>query len=242
MKWNDLSLDIHRQEDQVQRIDSSFEVVFSSIDNNIAITDHGYTVTLDHCTCPDFIHRKLPCKHIYALAKVLNRFVAPQKIERTKNLIVELDDNGFSKNWMFVVRPVNFLSLDIRWNSVNQNYTQGEDYRFITGATYYDTPSAYDNKKWGDVINEIEFSLQVISSTSNYRHYDFEKKDDVLIAKPIIEHGVTSFNAYRVNHNLHREVFYKKFSCNNKEFVKLLKYGTCNSISGTVIDIQDWYD
>ena len=29
---------------------------------------HDYSVSLDHCECPDFFDRKLPCKHIYAAA------------------------------------------------------------------------------------------------------------------------------------------------------------------------------
>jgi predicted nucleic acid-binding Zn finger protein len=29
---------------------------------------HDYSVTLDHCECPDYFDRKLPCKHIYAAA------------------------------------------------------------------------------------------------------------------------------------------------------------------------------
>lgn len=33
--------------------------------------DRVYSVSLDHCTCPDFQERGLPCKHIYALASFL---------------------------------------------------------------------------------------------------------------------------------------------------------------------------
>ena len=29
---------------------------------------HGYNVSLNKCNCPDFLKRKLPCKHIYAAA------------------------------------------------------------------------------------------------------------------------------------------------------------------------------
>lgn len=29
---------------------------------------HGYEVMLARCDCPDFAERRLPCKHIYALA------------------------------------------------------------------------------------------------------------------------------------------------------------------------------
>lgn len=29
---------------------------------------HKYVTTLDACSCPDFQERRLPCKHIYAVA------------------------------------------------------------------------------------------------------------------------------------------------------------------------------
>ena len=62
----------------------------------------------------------------------------------------------------------------------------------------------------------------------------------MLFAKPKYEYGITSFNAYRVNHNISKEVFYKKFSCRNDEFVKLLKSGKCESITGEEIKSDDW--
>jgi SWIM zinc finger len=33
---------------------------------------HEYGLTLENCACPDFVERKLPCKHIYAVALACN--------------------------------------------------------------------------------------------------------------------------------------------------------------------------
>lgn len=242
--WDDWNINLHRQEEQTQRIDSSFEVKFTNIDtaNGMGVTAAGYDVSLDRCTCPDFTYRKLPCKHIYALAKELNKFIVPQKIERSNDLIVELGDNGLSKDWMFTVGKHNYLSLDIRWNETSKRYTQGKDFHFTTGAVYYDSPLVYENKSWQKVVKEIEFSLQVNSSTTNIRHYNLEQKDKILYAKPIFDYGITTFSVYRVNRNFNREEFFKKFICPNDEFVKLLKSGCCKSIGGEVISVEDWYN
>lgn len=239
MAWDDFDISVHGHEEQIKRIDNSFEVVFNSIENGKAVTNHGYEVTLDSCSCPDFLTRKLPCKHIYALAKQLNRFVVSQKMERKENLIVELDGNGNSKGWAFVVRKCNFPSLDIRFNNITQSYTQGEDFHFNVGAIYYDNPIAYSGEPWGSVVNRINFSIQILSSTTNFRHYRFEHRANTLYAIPIMEYGVTSFNIYRIDHDTGKEAFYKEVSCYNKDFVDLLKYGHCKILSGGQINILE---
>jgi hypothetical protein len=37
---------------------------------------HGYQTALEHCSCPDFEERILPCKHIYCLALLLGMQLA----------------------------------------------------------------------------------------------------------------------------------------------------------------------
>jgi hypothetical protein len=240
MAWDDYDISVHEHEEQIKRIDNSVDVLFDKIENGTGITNHGYTVTIDNCTCPDFITRKLPCKHIYALAKQLKRFIVPQKMERKKDLIVELNENGFSQEWAFVIRKCNYPSLDIRWNDVMKCYTQGEDFHFDVGTVFYDTPVAYSNEAWGDVLPKINFSIQVLSSTTNFRHYKLETKDNILYAMPRMEYGVTSFNVYKVDRSINKEVFYKKFSCSNESFIALLRDGFCKSFSGEDINIKNW--
>lgn len=245
MAWKDWNRYLHRQEEQIRRIDKSAEVVFDILDkdNGKGITSHGYEVNINECTCPDFATRELPCKHIYALAKALGKLVieSPIRTERSKVLIVQLDDNGFSKDWIFVVRECNFPSLDIRWDDANKCYTQGSNYQFTKGSVFYDAAVAYDNKPWKEVVTKIEFSLQVNSSSSNFQQYDIERKEDVLYLKQVSEYGITNFSVYRVNHNTNREEYYTELNCANNEFVSLLQKGCCKSTSGKEINIKDWY-
>ena len=38
-------------------------------------TQEFYTVTLNSCDCYDFVHRNLPCKHMYALCFAIIRYL-----------------------------------------------------------------------------------------------------------------------------------------------------------------------
>lgn len=68
--------DLHETPEQVKRIVSAKKISASKItvnqESKTAIvsgsSETPYTVTLETCTCGDFIARKLPCKHIYRLA------------------------------------------------------------------------------------------------------------------------------------------------------------------------------
>lgn len=54
-----------------------------------------YTVTLEYCTCSDFIRRKLPCKHMYRLAYELNLMTPPKPIETSNSIKIKEDDKMF---------------------------------------------------------------------------------------------------------------------------------------------------
>lgn len=70
---------IHSDPEQVKRMLSarslkSSIVSFSAADGSIKIQGseaEPYTATLAGCGCADFMRRKLPCKHMYALAAEL---------------------------------------------------------------------------------------------------------------------------------------------------------------------------
>lgn len=78
IKMSDWPENIHSDFEQVQRIllAKSKKIQNEIIDFNddlkiMRIQGSGkepYSVTLNNCTCSDFEHRKLPCKHMYALA------------------------------------------------------------------------------------------------------------------------------------------------------------------------------
>ena len=70
-KWGN----VHSEPNQVKRLDSARQAACTpvSVDSE-AGTAHfkssrgEYTVSLDSCTCTDFLRRSLPCKHMYRLA------------------------------------------------------------------------------------------------------------------------------------------------------------------------------
>ncbi len=86
----------HEGSDQQARLSSAAQAKTtpSQIDTeNETATFEGsgkkpYTTTLNTCTCGDFLHRHLPCKHIYRLAMELGYIDCSFKYGRNKNDIV----------------------------------------------------------------------------------------------------------------------------------------------------------
>jgi hypothetical protein len=77
MEFGNWSADIHKDVDQVKRIDSAMSISQADVtvdtknETAVIIGSCPYEVSLTHCTCEDFSHRNLPCKHIYRLASEL---------------------------------------------------------------------------------------------------------------------------------------------------------------------------
>jgi len=71
-QWGNWALEIHASGVQRNR-QYRAHLIYHDEDEAVHETTggwriHDYSVTLDHCECPDFLDRKLPCKHIYAAA------------------------------------------------------------------------------------------------------------------------------------------------------------------------------
>jgi len=70
--WGRWSADIHDSGIQKNRQFSAYAMKFEEPGPLMRDGDwwriHGYSVTLQVCECPDFLERRLPCKHIYAAA------------------------------------------------------------------------------------------------------------------------------------------------------------------------------
>ncbi len=85
MTFSNWTSDIHKDIDQIVRLDNSLKIKPESIvlnhDTNTAIISgsNDYEVSLTNCTCMDFSIRNLPCKHIYRLALELG-LINPPKI------------------------------------------------------------------------------------------------------------------------------------------------------------------
>lgn len=71
-QWGSWALEIHASGVQRNRQYRAYLIYHDERDAVREIAGgwriHDYTVILDHCECPDFLDRKLPCKHIYAAA------------------------------------------------------------------------------------------------------------------------------------------------------------------------------
>lgn len=83
-QWGEWNFKIHLYNVQKKRQVSAYDIREES-HNNINIdykSDvlHGYETTLSTCKCPDYMERKLPCKHIYYLALLLR-----EKLEITES-------------------------------------------------------------------------------------------------------------------------------------------------------------
>ncbi|MEY2410626.1 MAG: hypothetical protein QOF48_3296 [Verrucomicrobiota bacterium] len=71
-QWGNWNAEVHASGIQRNRQYRAYAIV-NEEDNAISIVDkvwriHGYKVRLDLCECMDFCDRRLPCKHIYAVA------------------------------------------------------------------------------------------------------------------------------------------------------------------------------
>lgn len=79
--WNDWDFKIHKNKEQLKRLERAVK------SKNITLTEYDktsgtativgdsnkiYYVSKNYCTCADFKHRMLPCKHMYFLAITLS--------------------------------------------------------------------------------------------------------------------------------------------------------------------------
>lgn len=83
---------IHKSDEQIKRQVSARKVTIQSIDkqNNKGIIN-DYDVTLESCTCRDWLVRRLPCKHIYRLAHELGMYRLPGKeVLEAKEIVLPL--------------------------------------------------------------------------------------------------------------------------------------------------------
>jgi predicted nucleic acid-binding Zn finger protein len=70
-EWGYWALEIHAtgpQRNRQYKGYSIYHVEHSLLKSAKGWLKHDYSLTLEHCDCPDFFDRGLPCKHIYAAA------------------------------------------------------------------------------------------------------------------------------------------------------------------------------
>ena len=215
---------------------------------------HSYETTLTQCQCTDFRRRHLPCKHIYKLASELRYYRAFPK-RRSLELIADFS-KGYAAGWAFIVRPCNYPSLDITYSPITRDIngekktenllTQGDLYNFHLGQVFYPDLIAYKPIPWGDALKSLRCSLQVDNTTSSFFDFDISygeipptTSDDEgqstrqgICRRYIPIYGLVHFSLYRPNQEKTREEKVQTFSCQQDEFLRLLKTGKFIDIDG----------
>lgn len=200
-----------------------------------------HKASLNKCTCDEFQSSGTPCRHMYKVAnkKKLFRYA----YARSDKLIADFS-SGRAAGWKFVVRPCNYLSLDIilsprmiKGKKTNV-LTQGEFYDFAAGSVFYDNPAAYD-MPWGEALRHIKASLQIVSSVKpDLIPYVVWESGSLLRKNSIVYTNVT-FNVYRPSADFSKEELQNTYSCTQDEFLRLLRDGRCTTDTGELITIVD---
>ena len=224
-------LELHNEDDQLyfQVGLSNIEILEKDESNLSALVyddedGEEYRASLEKCECEYFEEHQLPCRHMYRVANAFG-FFKNSKNATSKKLIADFS-KGYADGWKFIVRPCNYLALDIRQlpptkNNINKRPTlvQGKYYNFTTGSLFYDNIAAY-NKKWGEALKEINHSIQITESTPNILDYEVVLKNNVLTRITLVNYGTVTFKLWGAN-----DKFIGEFTCKQNEFLEILKSG-----------------
>lgn len=242
-KWTDWPLKLHTEEEQIKRIEESFNVDLYDIEtiSQAATAENGYNVSLTKCTCMDFNTRKLPCKHIYRLAYILEKLKLPRIAKREPILIADFT-SGFAKGWHFAVGMCFMNNLDIKLKKPAKGQpqegilTQGYNFTFEVGQMFYDNPDVY-NHIWSEAIQEINHAIQIHSVYPNRRSYSFTYKDGILDGQVAFKYGAVVFDLFRVNNDGDKLLKIGRHSLSADEFVRFLKEGVAQMPDGETLNI-----
>lgn len=226
------NLKLHNQPEQLEEIAFMDMCTVESINKKNSsgiVTDSigSYDTELGSCTCDFYNVNRKPCRHMYALAKKLN-LLRTQTL-RTRELVADFS-KGYADGWKFIVRPCNYLALDIIWGQEIENkkviwkgWKQGTNYNFTAGSTFYDSLAAYE-KSWEDALKEINNSIQVDSSVPMQEdiYVDIDEKN--YLHKYIKNSGGSVTYSVYANDGQKEFLSYQD-TCTQTEFLNILKNG-----------------
>jgi len=247
-KWIDWPLELHQEEEQIQRVDSSTSVKLNNLDKAAmtAIAENGYKVSLTKCTCMDFNTRQKPCKHIYKLAQDLGLMRVKGTASKNDTPIADFT-SGFAKGWFFAVGKWYAKSLDLTYTTKDVDGEtviiprQGYDFSFNPGSVVYDSPEAY-TLIWKEAFDLINVVLQVHSAYKNKRTYSLDfNENNVLVAQIDIKYSALTFDVYIPNRETRRLEEKGRFSCSNSNYVELLTTGSTTLSNGDYFCVEDFY-
>lgn len=242
--FSDDTVELHNTAEQLLRQNglSNLNVKSANIKNQSGIiidldTNTEYNTTLSSCSCDDFTSRQLPCSHMYKLAAKLKKYTSKRELRPTK-LIADFS-GGYAAGWKFVVRPCAFLDIDIQYTVRTKDHvkksilTQGKLYNFTSGSVFYNDPIAY-NVSWGIALQSLLCSLQVTSTVPSYLEYyvEYDSVHKLLTRKSRINYGTVTFDVYHPNSSKTAEELVSSYTCQQDNFLKLLK-------TGVLIDVDN---
>lgn len=243
----DYLLELHNDPEQMKKQSRALQVNIK-VENKKPLLDYekktmittkgndeqSYEVSLEKCTCKDFEVHKVPCKHMYKLAKALEIFVIGKR-----ELIADFS-KGYADGWKFIVRPCNYSDLDIDYSNISSEdenseliLTQGKCYNFRSGEIFFDNICAY-NEIWENALKKLNFCLQIDSATESTSVKRIIFENDKFISGFFSIYGIIDFSIYKTNEN--RTGFEKigNYSCKQDEFVELLKTGEFTDSDGEI--------
>ena len=263
------SVDMHSTSEQLQRQDrrSDFKVLqldrvnkTGSVHSIVDDSEPIYETSLTKCQCADFQQHQLPCAHMYRVASELGTYRSIKQ-KRSTELIADFSC-GYAAGWAFVVRPCNYMALDIMYTKLVKKIdgkivknekgvslkedvlTQGKTYSFSLGEIFYSDPIAYE-VQWGDALKSLRCSLQIDEATPSFLDADisYEKvlvpqkaghhiSQGRIIRRYLPVYGDVRFSLYRPNTDKSRVERVQSFSCRQDEFLQLLRTGKFTDTSG----------
>jgi hypothetical protein len=119
--------------------------------------------------------------------------------------------NGFTNGWACAVPAAFRAALDIRQTAKKTRWTQGTNFSFNVGDTFYDAPEAYE-LPWAEAVKLIGYGIQV---------------KDVQAS----EVGEVGFDILTPNEARTALSFRQMARATQAEFVRLLITGSCSGLS-----------
>ena len=257
----DFLVDLHNDDEQIKRQGRISQFTIKQKDGKPMIdydlktmrTTKGkdydeFDVTLEKCSCKDFIFRRKPCKHMYRLAKELGLYSRVD--DRSKVLIADFS-KGYADNWKFIVRPNNYLNLDIVESNLLVEgeksgkdskkeiiLTQGKLYNFTRGEIFYDSLVPYtENLTWREAVKKLNYNLNILQidyAEETVAIQEIIFKDNKFINQYTPIYGDIEFTHYKIIENSSEWETVEKYSSRQDEFVELLKTGEFADLDGEI--------
>ena len=150
----------------------------------------------------------------------------PRKRERSTELIVNFVD-GFADGWFMAVKESFKEELDIKLTERKESkisilvWTQGPDFCFSEGQTFYDSCQSYG--EWKTAMKHINIACQIVEAKPNMY---VKHTDELTGEKSSMTHqGYVKFVLYKPNDNRDGLTAFIGYHLTQNQFVKFLQYG-----------------